>query len=410
MTMPDAPLDRPASFPMKMIKYSCSFLLLTVLLFPQSVQKPASWSVRLAESFITQHPDSIVYADEEKSKRWNYEQGLMLESFYQMYLHTGNQRYVQYLKKNLDHYILQDGTIKTYKLTEFNIDNITPGVAVLRAYNLFKEVRYRSAADTLRRQLALHPRTSEGGFWHKKIYPNQMWLDGLFMGEPFYSLYAVTFGDSAAFNDIAAQFLLIEKHLKDERSGLYYHGWDESKKMGWADPTNGRSPNFWGRSMGWYAMALVDVLDTFPKEHPKRGQLERLFSEYMSAVLRIREPRSLLWYQVLDRAASAGNYPEASASAMFVYAMAKGVNKGYLKEEYRSAAAASFDAIMRTFVTVDARGVISLHDVVKVSGLGGNPYRDGSFEYYISEPKRTNDFKGYGPLMLAAIEMEKLSR
>ncbi len=393
-----------------MKKIFFSILFLSVFVHPQTVTKPQAWSTILAESFIAQHPDSIVYADEAKSKRWNYEQGLMLESFYQMYQHTGDKRYAQYLKKNLDHYIGQDGAISTYKLTEFNIDNITPGVAVLRAYDLFKDLRYRSAADTLRRQLSLHPRTSEGGFWHKKIYPNQMWLDGLYMGEPFYCMYSVMAGDTAAFNDIARQFLLIEKHLKDPKTGLYYHGWDESKKMGWADATNGRSPNFWGRSMGWYAMALVDVLDTFPKEHLKRKQLEQLFSEYMSAVLRIREPKSLLWYQVLDRAGSDGNYPEASASAMFVYAMTKGVNKGYLPNEYRAAAAASYEAILKRLVTVDAQGIVSLHDVVKVSGLGGNPYRDGSYEYYISEPKRTNDFKGYGPLMLAAIEMEKLSQ
>ncbi len=397
-------------FFMMMTKLFCSFLLCAALLHSQTVPKQGPWSVRLAESFIAHHPDSIVYAEEEKSRRWNYEQGLMLESFYQMYVHTGDKRYTEYLKKNLDNYIRQDGSINTYKLTEFNIDNITPGVPVLRAFDLFKEIKYRIAADTLRRQLALHPRTSEGGFWHKKVYPNQMWLDGLYMGETFYALYSRTFSDTAAFNDIANQFLLIEKHLKDPKTGLYYHGWDESKQMGWADKETGCSPNFWGRSMGWYAMALVDVLDNFPAQHPKRKQLEKLFKDYMEAVLRIREPKTMLWYQVLDRAGSAGNYPEASASSMFVYAMAKGVNKGYLPKEFRVAATESYNAIFKQLVTVDEQGIVSLHDVVRVSGLGGNPYRDGSYEYYISEPKRTNDFKGYGPLMLAAIEMEKLSR
>ncbi|MFZ4620560.1 MAG: glycoside hydrolase family 88/105 protein [Bacteroidota bacterium] len=393
-----------------MIKLFCSVLLFTAVLLSQSIPKQGPWSVRLAESFIAQHPDSIVYAEEEKSRRWNYEQGLMLESFYQMYVHTGDRRYIEYLKKNLDNYIRQDGSINTYKLTEFNIDNITPGVPVLRAFDLFKDAKYRTAADTLRRQLALHPRTSEGGFWHKKIYPHQMWLDGLYMGETFYALYSRTFNDGAAFNDIANQFLLIEKHLKDPKTGLYYHGWDESKQMGWANKETGCSPNFWGRSMGWYAMALVDVLDNFPAQHPKRKQLEKLFKEYMEAVLRIREPKTMLWYQVLDRAGSAGNYPEASASSMFVYAMAKGVNKGYLPKEFRAAATESYNAVLKQLVTVDEQGFVSLHDVVRVSGLGGNPYRDGSYEYYISEQKRTNDFKGYGPLMLAAIEMEKLSR
>ncbi len=393
-----------------MIKSILSILFAVVLLHAQSSQRTVPWSIRIADSFIALHPDSIVYQEEEKSRRWNYEQGLMLETFYQMYLHTGDKKYTEYLKKNLDHYIRPDGEINTYKISEFNIDNITPGVALLRALSLFDDVKYRNAADTLRRQLALHPRTGGGGFWHKKIYPNQMWLDGLYMAEPFYALYSSRFGDTSAFSDIARQFLLIEEHLKDERTGLYYHGWDESKQMGWADKTTGRSPNFWGRSMGWYAMALIDVLDTFPTGHPKRKALEQLFREYMTAVLRAREPKTKLWYQVMDRPDVTGNYPEASASAMFVYAMAKGVNKGLLSKEFKTAATESFDSILKQFVTVDPEGTIYLHDVVRVSGLGGNPYRDGTVAYYLSEPKRTNDFKGYGPFLLASIQLEKFSR
>jgi unsaturated rhamnogalacturonyl hydrolase len=393
-----------------MKKIILCFVLLFPLMYAQTVRPATPWSVRIADSFIRLHPDTIVYADEEKSRRWNYEQGVMMEAFYQTYLHTGDVRYTAYVKKNLDHYIRPDGSINSYKLTEFNIDNITPGVAVLRAYDLFKEQRYRIAADTLRRQLAFHPRTSEGGFWHKKIYPYQMWLDGLFMAEPFYALYSLRFNDSAAFSDIAKQFQLIERHLKDPNTGLYYHGYDESKAMGWADPVTGRSPNFWGRSMGWFAMAMADVLDHFPTAHPARMGLERLFREYISAVVRYRDPKTKLWFQVLDRPSAPGNYAEASASAMFVYALAKGVNKGYLPAEYRSIARESFDRMLGTFVTVDSSGSIFLRDVVKVSGLGGNPYRDGSYGYYISEPRRTNDFKGYGPFLLSAVEIEKLPR
>lgn len=403
-------MDLPAFPTDSMIKSILSILFAVVLLQSQSSQRTVPWSIRIADSFIALHRDSIIYQDEEKSRRWNYEQGLMLESFYQMYLHAGDKKYTDYLKKNLDHYIRPDGSINTYKISEFNIDNITPGVAVLRAFELFGETKYRKAADTLRRQLALHPRTSGGGFWHKKIYPNQMWLDGLYMAEPFYALYSSRFGDTSAFSDIARQFLLIEEHLKDERTGLYYHGWDESKLMGWADKTTGRSPNFWGRSMGWYAMALIDVLDIFPAGHPKRKALEQLFREYMTAVLRAREPKTKLWYQVMDRPDVDGNYPEASASAMFVYAMAKGVNKGLLSEEFKTAAMESFDGILKRFVTVAPEGSVYLHDVVRVSGLGGNPYRDGSVAYYLSEPKRTNDFKGYGPFLLASIQLETLSR
>lgn len=366
------------------------------------------WSSRIADSFMRLHPDSIIYQDEAKSRRWNYEQGLMLETFYQLFIHTNDPRYRDYMKRNLDLYILPDGTINTYRIGEYNIDNITPGVAVIRAFDLFGEKRYRNAADTLRSQLATHPRTKQGGFWHKKIYPYQMWLDGLYMGSPFYALYTLRFGPPEGFDDVVHQFMQVRQHLRDSATGLYYHGWDESRAMQWADPVTGRSPNFWGRSMGWLAMAMIDVLDHLPAEHPKRPSLIAMFREFMPAVLRYREQKSKLWFQVMDRPTAEGNYPEASASAMFVYAMAKGVNNGYLGTAYAAAARESFDQMIRRFVTIDSSGTVFLHDVVKVSGLGGTPYRDGSYAYYISEPRRTNDFKGYGPFLLSAIEIEKL--
>jgi unsaturated rhamnogalacturonyl hydrolase len=383
-------------------------LLCASSLQPQSTALPKPWSVRIADSFMSQHPDSIVYADEEKSKRWNYEQGLMLEAFYQMWMHTKDERYRAYIKKNLDHYIRENGAINTYRLTEFNIDNITPGKASLRAYSLFNENKYKWAAETLRTQLAVHPRTSEGGFWHKKIYPHQMWLDGLYMAEPFYTLYASMFNDSAAFNDIAAQFLIVARHTYDKRTGLYFHGWDESRSMGWADPTTGCSPNLWGRSLGWFAVAMVDVLDDFPASHPKRKELLDLFRQLMTDIQKQKDPNTSVWFQVVDKRTVPGNYPEASASAMFTYALAKGINKGYLPARFAASAKESWSGILKQFVAVNNDGTIDLRDVVKVSGLGGNPYRDGSVEYYLSEPKRTNDFKGYGPFLMAAIEIEKL--
>lgn len=385
-------------------------LLCCAAVLPAQQKVKTLSSVRIADSFIELHPDTIVYVDEEKSKRWNYEQGLMLETFYQMWLHTNDERYKTYLKKNLDHYIRDNGSINTYSKKEFNIDNIAPGKPTLRAYYLFKEEKYKWAADTLRKQIAHHPRTSEGGFWHKKIYPNQMWLDGLYMAEPFYTLYSVMFNDSAAFDDIANQFFLIAKHTYDKRTGLYFHGWDESREMAWADKKTGTSPNLWGRSLGWYAVAMVDVLDDFPEWHPKRKELIVLFQDFMKNILKQRDKKSKLWYQVVDLHNKKGNYLEASASAMFTYAFAKGVNKGYLAKSFSSAAKESWDGILKQFVTTNESGQIFLNDVVKVSGLGGNPFRDGSFEYYISEPKRTNDFKGYGPFLLAAIEIEKLKK
>lgn len=365
------------------------------------------WSVRIADSFIRLHPDSIVYQDEAKSRRWNYEQGLMLEAFYQMWRHTGDTSYFQYVQKNLDHYVAHDGSIRTYELDEFNIDNITPGKAAVRLFELTGEKRYRLAADTLRKQLSLHPRTKGGGFWHKKIYPYQMWLDGLYMGSPFYARYAAAFDEPAAFDDIVHQFRLIEQHLRDPKTGLYYHGWDESREQRWADPATGRSPNFWGRSVGWFCMALVDVLDDLPAGHPDRQDLIRILRDLAPAVLSVRNGGSKLWYQVLDRGDAPGNYWEGSASAMFSYALVKGANRGYLDKKYATYGRESFEGLLRHLVKVESDGSIWLREVVKVSGLGGKPYRDGSYEYYISEPRRVNDFKGYGPFLLAAIEIEK---
>jgi unsaturated rhamnogalacturonyl hydrolase len=373
----------------------------------RSLRSETPWSVRIADSFIRLHPDSIVYQDEAKSRRWNYEQGLMLEAFYQMWRHTGDTAYVRYVRKNLDHYIAPDGSIRTYELEEFNIDNVTPGKAAVRMFELTGEVRYRLAADTIRKQLSLHPRTKGGGFWHKQIYPNQMWLDGLYMGSPFYAHYAAAFNEPTAFDDIVRQFRLIEENLRDPTTGLYYHGWDESREQRWADPATGRSPSFWGRSVGWFCMAVVDVLDDLPADHPDRQDLTRILRDLAPAVLAVRDGKSKLWYQVLDKGGAPGNYWEASASAMFAYAFVKGANRGYLDKEYATYGCESFEGLLRHLVTVGADGTLLLREVVKVSGLGGKPYRDGSYEYYVSEPRRVNDFKGYGPFLLAAIEIER---
>jgi len=266
--------------------------------------------------------------------------------------------------------------------------------------------KYRKIVELLRSQLKTHPRTKEGGFWHKKIYPSQMWLDGLYMGEPFYAEYAATFKEDAAFDDIAKQFILMEQHARDAKTGLLYHGWDESKKQRWSNPETGRSPNFWGRAMGWYAMALVDTLDYFPRNHAKRGELVAILNRVAEAVAKYQEPRSGLWYQILDKGDEKGNYFESSAACMFVYALAKGVRNGYLPAKYRQVAENGYRGILKEFVKTDANGQLNLEGTVAVAGLGGNPYRDGSYEYYLSEKVVTNDPKGVGALLLAATEME----
>jgi unsaturated rhamnogalacturonyl hydrolase len=243
-----------------------------------------------------------------RTPRWTYEQGVVLLGITQVWKKTGDQKYFDYIKQTLDHYVADDGTIRTYRAEEYNLDNVLLGRMLLLLYRETKAEKYRKAAALVRSQLSKHPRTSEGGFWHKQIYPSQMWLDGLYMAEPFYAEYAATFHEDAAFDDIANQFILVERHTRDEKTGLLYHGWDESKKQRWSDPTTGRSPNFWGRAMGWYGMALVDTLDYFPKTHPKRAELIAILKRLATAVAKYQDQQSGLWYQVVDKAGAKGNY------------------------------------------------------------------------------------------------------
>jgi len=368
------------------------------------------WSARITASFLARHPDGVTYDSAYPAARWSYEQGLMLRALLRAAEANHDERCRDFVRENLDQYVTAEGEITTYRFDEFQLDNIAPGPALLAVYEATHDERYRKAAAILRAQLRDQPRTTEGGFWHKKIYPAQMWLDGLYMAAPFYVRYGEMFGEPGDARDAVRQFALVEAHCRDPKTGLYYHGWDERRAERWANPVTGCSPAFWGRSMGWLMMALVDVLDELPPHAQGGDTLRAMLSDLASAILRVRDPRTMLWYQVIDRPDFPGNYPEASASAMFAYAFARGANRGYLDGEYRAAARASFDALTRRMVTVDDRGYVDLHGTAAGTGLGGNPYRDGSAASYCRVPRGTNDIKGYAPLLLAAIELERGAR
>ena len=220
-----------------------------------TIPSTSPWARRIADSFLLRHPNAVTYDTGTPDQKWTYEQGLMLVALHQMWLHSGDQKYFDFVERNLDQFVEENGAIRTYKLTDYNLDNVAPGRALLAVYRTTQQQTFRSAADTLRCQLREQPRTHEGGFWHKKIYPYQMWLDGIYMAEPFYAEYAGMFNEPSAFDDIANQIVWIEKHTRDPKTGLLYHGWDESKQQRWANPETGCSPNFWGRAIGWYAMA-----------------------------------------------------------------------------------------------------------------------------------------------------------
>ncbi|HEX6179706.1 MAG TPA: glycoside hydrolase family 88 protein, partial [Chitinophagaceae bacterium] len=313
-----------------------------------------------------------------------------------------------YIQKQMDYFVQEDGSIKGYRPDEYNIDHINNGKLLLLLYRVTGKEKYKKAVDGLRAQLLTHPRTSEGGFWHKKIYPYQMWLDGLYMGQPFYAEYAMLFHEDTAFNDITRQFILMERHARDVKTGLLYHGWDESRQQKWADKSTGLSPNFWGRALGWFGMAMVDVLDYFPANHPGRDSIIGILNRYVKGVTGYQDPKTGVWYDIVDKQKTPKNYREASASCMIVYTLAKGVRKGYLPASYLQNASKGYEGIVKEFITTDSSGRTVLKGTVAVSGLGGNPYRDGSFEYYMSEPVIVNDPKGMGAFIKCAVEMEML--
>jgi unsaturated rhamnogalacturonyl hydrolase len=364
-----------------------------------------SYAADMAKTVMTIWKDSMTKG---RPARWSYDQAVILKGIEGLWKATGDKKYFDYIQKSMDHFVKDDGTVRTYQVEEYNIDNVTPGRNVLLLYNVTGKEKYLKAVRLFREQLKHHPRTNEGGFWHKKIYPWQMWLDGLYMGEPFYAEYAKTFGEDTAFNDIARQFILMEKNSIDTKTGLLYHGYDESRQQKWADKTTGRSPHFWARAMGWYGMGLVDVLEVFPANHPQRAELINILNRYAKAVSKVQDAQTGLWWDILDLPGKEKNYFEASASSMFVYALAKGVRLGYLPSSYLNVAKKGYDGILKTFIK-EEDGLTNLHGTVSVSGLGGNPYRDGSYEYYMSEKVIVNDAKGVGAFIQAANEMEMLS-
>lgn len=364
-------------------------------------QTPAE---KMAATVLNIWKDTLPIGSQTK---WSYDMGVVLKGFEGLWMNTGNADYFTSIQKKMDYFVKDDGSIKGYEKEEYNIDHVNNGKLVLLLYRVTGKEKYKKAAALLRSQLLTHPRTNEGGFWHKKIYTNQMWLDGLYMGAPFYAEYAMLFHEDTAFNDIASQFIWMENHARDPKTGLLYHAWDESKQQQWANKTTGTSPLFWARAMGWYSDALVDALDYFPVNHPKRKALIEILNRLVNAIEKQQDKTTGLWYDIINYSGPGKekNYFEASASSQFTYAIAKGVRKGYLPAAKIAIAKKAYTGLLKEFFK-EENGQWNLHGTVKVSGLGGKPYRDGSFTYYMSEPVIVNDAKGIGAFMLACNEME----
>ncbi len=371
---------------------------------PAKAQMPLSQE--LAQTAMRLWPDSFLIGN-DKAAKWRYDQGVILKGIEQVWKQSGKGSWFNYIQQSMDFHLNADGSIRGYKPAEFNIDHINNGKLLLLLYRVTENKKYRIAADQLRRQLKEHPRTREGGFWHKQVYPWQMWLDGLYMAQPFYAEYAELFHEDSTFSDIAKQFILMEKNARDPKTGWLYHGYDESREQQWSDKQTGRSPHVWGRAIGWYGMALVDVLDYFPEQHPRRGELLQILERFVRMAAQLQDKPSGVWYDIPNLPRQKGNYLEASASCMLTYTIAKAVRKGYVNDSYRKLALKAYQGIQKEFIRRE-NGEVNLHGTVAVSGLGGKPYRDGSFAYYMSEPVIVNDPKGLGAAILCAAEMEML--
>jgi unsaturated rhamnogalacturonyl hydrolase len=396
---------------------------------------PLDWSIRMADSEIRRLGDSLD-APPKAASRWDYTTGMYADALIRLSSQIGDPVYEKSAERIIGSFIGPDGRIATYQSVKkkrggkarsipgkapptpasgppvipYSLDEVQSGVATIELYDITGEARYRRAARILRHQLKRHPRNMEGGFWHKYFLPNQMWLDGLYMGEPFYADYATRFDEPRDFDDIAKQFILVGAHTYNPRRSLFYHGWDESKKQAWANPVTGASPEFWSRAIGWYAMGLVDVLGTMPGDHPARPALIDLFHKIAKGVLRYQDPKTGVWWQVTDKGGRAGNYLESTASCMFVYALAKGVNRGYLPPGDIPAIRVAYAGIIRQFIRVNPDGrLINLTRCCKVAGLDSK-YK-GSYDYYTRVPPIvSNDLKGVAPFINAGIECEKLFR
>ena len=374
---------------------------------------PLEWSQRLADSEMKRLGASLERG--QGKARWDYSPGVLALALVQLGQRTGHDAYTQFGTRAVASHVNADGSIQGYKPEDYNIDNLPPGKVLLAALARGeKNAAYTTAVQTLRAQMATHPRTSEGGFWHKKRYPHQMWLDGLYMASPFLAQYAGLFAEPALGNDVAQQIVLMDRHSYDPATGLFWHAWDEAHAQSWADPQTGFSPNFWSRAIGWYGMAIVDSLDFLPVSQPEIDEIVNILKRLADGAVRWQDPKSGVWWQIPNLGTREGNYLESSGSAMFVYTLAKAVNKGYLpREKYEAAILQGYAGLVRELVKTNPDGTIRLTSVCQGAGLGymmsdGKTPRDGSFKYYISEPVVDNDPKGTGPFILAGLEVEKM--
>ncbi|MDR2361921.1 MAG: glycoside hydrolase family 88 protein [Prevotellaceae bacterium] len=386
------------------MKYMYLFIIHCLLFIVVGCTSPAgiSWAERMAQSEMHRAPEAW-QLDFQKKLKWDYTFGLEGQSFIQLSEATGDGKYFDYIEAYADTMINDAGEIRTYKLSNYNLDHLNPGKMLFALYDRTHKEKYKKALELLWSQIRTQPRTDEGGFWHKLRYPHQMWLDGLYMGAPFYAQCIDYFNEpDSLYDDVINQFVLAARRTYDPATGLFRHACDVSREQRWADSITGQSAYAWGRAMGWFAMALVDVLDFIPVDHPRRHEIITILNTVAKGVKKYQDA-SGVWYQIIDLGGREKNYLEATCSCMFAYALLKATGKGYLDASYKEIAQKAYEGILKTFVETDEYGAVHLTQCCAVAGLGGDPYRDGSYDYYMSEPIRSNDAKGVGPFIMASL-------
>lgn len=380
------------------------FLLITLLASgAESCGQKVKWSVRMANTVLASSDSLIHYV--AGNPKWAYDMALLGLAIDR--LGNVDPKYSKYLDDWVNYFVHPDGSVTDYAMKEYNLDRIFPGRDIITVYKRNPDPKYKIALDNFIEQLKTQPKTNSGGYWHKSIYANQMWLDGIFMASTYMAEYANAFNAPQWYDVATSQTKMIYEKTLDPSTGLLMHAWDESRTQKWCDPITGKSHYPWSRAMGWYTMAILDILDYLPQNHPDRKELIKILQSTCDALLKVRDKKSGIWYQVLNQGGREGNYLEGSGSAMYTYVFAKGARLGYLDKKYRKIARSSFNGILKELITVDNQGLVTMHNICGGCGLGGIPYRDGTYEYYVNEKRFDNDTKGVAPFILAAIELNR---
>jgi unsaturated rhamnogalacturonyl hydrolase len=364
-----------------------------------------AWPIRMADTIRGLYPTP------ERVGDWNYTQGMVCDALVSIAVRTGRDKDIDFARAWADRFVQADGTVTSgmgqpFDVALHSLDRIRPAPLLLWLYDRTKEEKYKKAAVFMAGLLDQQPKTSDGGYWHRQTYPNQMWLDGIYMADVFGAEYAGMMKDPKHFDEAVKQILLIAKHTRDEKTGLFYHGWDETKTRPWANKDTGASPEFWGRAMGWYGMAMADVLEWLPADHPGRAEVQKVFKGFCEAVAKVQDKETGMWWQILDKPTGPKNYVETSCSIMFSYALAKGAQHGWIGPEYLEAARRGTRGVMNKELDFLAGGRVDIKGTVVVGSLGGN---GGFYDYYVGVQTTTNDQKSLGAMMYLSLAMSEIA-